>query len=328
MDNTLEKKKRRKFIISFWITTLLLGSLFFLVGIVFMLMSGVNFFPGILTFLPLIMLYWMLSWLLLNLSYRRRGTKYLLFCMGMQLIAFLVLATAFLISALAFNAHDLHRDGFYFLIFLIFISSSILVYFSVNCYRLYKLNRVDGKLWKEAIETVRNLSKTHENTPSEALIRKRFMLSFFVVMVFSLFNTFLTCFFPLMLNKQVLMSGPVAFGLGLLSVAFTYLMVYYFGYRKRGTKCLLSTIVIFVMTTVSSVFLLCMVYFRIGSNPWFPVEYYSGVTVVGWVFMIISMFLTTYFIYNCIKLYKVNFKFRKANVELVQKIVEEKKTFG
>lgn len=324
MDNTLERKIRKKFIVSFWITTLLFVSLFFLAGIIFVSMCGPNFLIALMGLLPLIILYWVLGWLLLNLSYKRRGTKYLLFCLGMQLITFLALALALLNVIIKFNSQFLSNDVFYFFTSLILIFGSALGYFSINCYRLYKLNRTDGKLWKEATEAVRNLSKNHENTPSEALIRKKFIRSFFVVIIFGLFNTCLISFFPLLLYKQsLLMSGSVAFGLGLALSGIWYWAIYYFGYKKKETKCLLSTIIILCMSAIFSIISLFMFYFKFEStSPFFA---NIAFTEIGLVFIWISTLITAYFAYCCIKLYGINFKFKKTNITLVQKMVEEKK---
>ena len=314
MDSISEKKIRKKFIISFWITSVLSIPLFFLAGVTFVSMQGFNFLFILFSFWPLILLYWISSWLLLNLSYKRRGNKYLLFCLGMQLITLLGLAALSLIFLIGFKSQSSYEDIFYPLISLTFILGCILSYFSINCLRLYKLNKVDGKYWKEAIKIVSNTNKKIESTEQEIVIRKKFITSLFLLIPFLLINRFLNRLFPLISNIEILKSDLVDFSLGLLPYAIFFFFAYYFGYKKRGTQYLLGVIISLGMTSIYSFITVFRSYFI-----------YSELNNLELIFTSTTLFLTIYFIYNCAKLCRFNFIFIRSNTQLIEKIAEEKK---
>ena len=150
----MEKSIRKKFIISFWIS-----SVFF----IFTSLPLISFFfREILRNVVLgNLLVWVLSvfsyFLIRDSAYIERGTRYLFCSMGLQILVIVGFFIAFLQTSKRLLSHVTFSDGMFAVIF--FLGMAALGYFLLNCYALWELNCVDKESRKEAITLLKNSRK-------------------------------------------------------------------------------------------------------------------------------------------------------------------------
>ena len=308
MSRVLETSVRKKFILSFWIT-----SLFFVVAS-FCLIS---FFargssPDETMFY---MAVWGLSLLLYffirDFGYVKRRTRYLFYSMGVQVVVLAFLFILFVKAILRWISVMESYNFFDVVLFSLLISISF--YFFMNCYGLWKINCVDRKVRNEAIASVKVLRGNHINSASETSVRKGFLMGLFLMASICCYRIFL---------KAVYYSSGNLSRVAFLVIAFSFLFffLYYFGYKKRGSKYLLCMIIASIVGFLFSLAFASVSY----RDEQFYVTF--SVLIETWMsYRVIGDLVLVYFVFSCIRLYRVNLQLKRAELVFIEEMVHSNK---